>query len=123
MARFLRFWFPVIIYSGIIFYVSSIPNLQAPFGIFNIDKIIHILEYTLFGFLLARAIILSGHVSSKNVIWALVMAGSFLYGLSDEYHQSFVIGREASWGDLLADMVGGSLGAMVYQNRGQRPIL
>ena len=111
--RFLKFWFPVLVYSGIIFYVSSMPSLK-PTDIAHLDKVLHLIEYAPFGFLLARAITLSGHVSSKNAILALVMAGCFLYGLSDEYHQSFVIGRESSFLDVLADFIGGSVGAVLY---------
>ncbi len=34
-----------------------------------------------------------------------------LYGLSDEWHQSFVPGRDASLGDWLADTIGAVLAA------------
>lgn len=40
--------------------------------------------------------------------------GALLYGLTDEYHQSLVPGREADVLDLLADTVGGLLGAITY---------
>lgn len=42
-------------------------------------------------------------------LMALVFAWVALYGLSDEWHQSFVAGRDASGWDLLADAVGGAL--------------
>jgi len=41
--------------------------------------------------------------------WALVLLGS-LYGVSDEWHQSFVPGRDPSLGDWAADTVGVLLG-------------
>ena len=37
-----------------------------------------------------------------------------LYGVSDEFHQSFVPGRESSGWDVLADFVGSSLGVFIY---------
>lgn len=51
---FLKFWFPVIIYAMLIFWGSS---LERPFEIdieiIGFDKILHLLEYAVFGFLLA----------------------------------------------------------------------
>jgi VanZ family protein len=37
-----------------------------------------------------------------------------LYGLSDEWHQSFVPARYAEAGDVLADLLGGLLGSGFY---------
>ena len=37
-----------------------------------------------------------------------------LHGFSDEFHQSFVEGRSSAWGDLIADIVGGFMGAIVF---------
>ncbi len=119
--KFLRFWFPVILYSGIIFYASSLPYVQSSFEIVHLDKAVHILEYLLFGFLLARAFCYqwswldgAGKVSSWVRTWGIVALGSLLYGLSDEYHQSFVPGRESALSDVIADVIGGLLGAYIY---------
>jgi VanZ family protein len=38
--------------------------------------------------------------------WKIAWILAFLYALSDEYHQSFVAGRFASWGDVVIDSVG-----------------
>jgi len=116
--KFVRFWFPVILYSGIIFCVSSIPNVTIPLLEAQLDKFLHILEYSLFGFLIARGI--SGtrpFISGKN-LWILVILTTFLYGISDEYHQSFVAGRHFGIFDLIADTIGGVIGVYIYQLRG-----
>ena len=112
--KFLRFWFPAFLYSGIIFYVSSIPNVKIPFNIACSDKIFHLFEYMPFGFLLARAFLLTEGSLSKKVILSLVILCSFLYGASDEFHQSFVVGRSACITDFLADTIGGFLGGYLY---------
>lgn len=115
--KFLKFWFPVFLYSGIIFYASSLPDVKPPLEIKNIDKAIHILEYLPFGFLLARAF---------QQQWPAVRMGqvvtlcALLYGISDEYHQSFVPGREAGVADVVADTIGGFLGVWIYLFRQKR---
>jgi VanZ family protein len=49
--------------------------------------------------------------------WLKVLIVAFLalaYGCTDEYHQSFVEGRDCSALDLVADLTGGLLGGIVY---------
>lgn len=40
----------------------------------------------------------------------ILFGAALLYALLDEWHQSFVPGRDASWGDLAADACGAALG-------------
>ena len=119
--KFLRFWFPVILYSGMIFAVSSWPNLQTPsLGKIPVDKVCHIFEYGLYGFLVARA--LEGSKSdwpSRTILFLTVMI-SFFYGLSDEFHQMFVPGRTSSLSDLMADVIGAFIGGKIYFRRVSR---
>jgi VanZ family protein len=46
---------------------------------------------------------------------ALAFAGALLYGLSDEWHQSFVPGRDPSMLDILVDSIGALCGLAVAQ--------
>ena len=39
---------------------------------------------------------------------------ALVYGCTDEYHQSFVEGRDSSVLDLVADLTGGLIGGAVY---------
>ncbi len=111
-SKFFKYWFPVIGYSAIIFFVSSLSDLKTP-GVFLIsDKICHVGEYFIFGWLLSRALMSTG--KRGVTVFILVLFGTFLYGLSDEYHQSFVIGRTSSFLDVLADLVGGTIGGFFY---------
>lgn len=80
-------------------------------GIKNIDKAFHVLEYLPFGFLLARAFIQQWPAVK---IWQVVIICSLLYGISDEYHQSFVPGRESGSIDVIADTIGGFSGAWIF---------
>lgn len=71
------------------------------------DKIMHFVEYFILGYLISRALYVV-HPSSfafRNVPCTAVAIG-VLYGISDEWHQSFVPGRDASIFDLLFDALG-----------------
>ncbi|MBI4767897.1 MAG: VanZ family protein [Deltaproteobacteria bacterium] len=98
-----------------IFYGSSQSRwFFEPPAFFSVDKIYHFLEYAIFGVLLARILKEYGIPPSLpgKMIWVLMI--SFLYGTSDEFHQWFVPGRFATFGDLLADGLGGGLGGFLF---------
>ena len=89
-----------LLYMAAIFALSSLPGSAAgippPW-----DKLAHFLEYAVLGFLLGRG---TGRFFSALAIAAL-------YGASDELHQAFVPGREASALDWAADLLGALAGA------------
>jgi len=119
LSKFLKFWFPVIFYSVIIFCLSSIPNLKTPLEEFNFDKVIHIGEYLILGVLGARALTNTQKDYSTTMIFWAVFLFCLFYGISDEFHQSFVVGRVSDWKDALADTIGGLLGAWLYLMKGK----
>lgn len=108
-------WLPVILYAGLIFYLSSIPSPHLPIEFPFLDKLLHIAEYAILGILLARAIKKTGEFGSGWKFYFLIMCIAFIYGLSDEFHQSFVFGRVVSFWDALSDGVGGFLGATIFR--------
>lgn len=117
-SKFFKFWFPAIFYSVIIFCLSSIPNLRAPLEENSFDKVIHIGEYLILGILSARALIhTQKQLSGAAIFWAVFLF-CFFYGIGDEFHQSFVVGRFSDWKDALADTIGGSLGGWLYLRKG-----
>jgi len=114
LIKFIRFWFPVIIYSGIIFCVSSLESVDILHVIPHFDKVLHLGEYALFGWLVARAI--KGykiHITSQVLLFWVALC-TIGYGLSDEIHQYFVFGRQADIVDLIADTLGGICGGYIY---------
>jgi len=100
---------PAIAYAFLIFFLSSIPNfperpevLLFPFA----DKLAHIVEYAIFGFLLHIALVRSNKERLvENSLFLSIIIG-ILYGISDEVHQYFVQGREADPLDAVMDAVG-----------------
>ncbi|MCK4649117.1 VanZ family protein [bacterium] len=103
MRHFTCYWVPVILYAGLIFTVSSFPlpppKVEIPF----IDKLIHLIEYGILGFLFYRALRVS-RLAKQVFILAIIF--SVLYALSDEIHQYFVPGRKFDFWDLAADSLG-----------------
>ena len=77
------------------------------------DKIVHVFEYSLLGILVARAL-LNTTPWTRRIVFLVAIMVCFLYGLTDEYHQSFVPGRDSSIFDALADFFGANIGAGVY---------
>lgn len=89
---------------ALIFWMSS-QQRPAVFG-GTPDFILHGSGYFLFGALAIRAV---GRGLASPRSFAVLAAGvviAVLYGASDEWHQSFVPGRDASLRDLLADSAG-----------------
>ncbi len=111
--RFLKFWFPVLVYSGIIFSVSSIPDLKTPSVAGLSDKVYHFLEYGFFSLLVVRAFYGTTDFKWKKILlWAVVFCA--VYAVSDEFHQYFVPGRECDFLDWLADVSGSITGSLIY---------
>jgi len=112
----------LLLYCGLIYYLSdqsrwiiSVPDL------FNMqDKIIHAAAYAVMAFLFWQAG-KSWMYCRGGIQWRLLAAMCVLFcaffGLSDEWHQSFVMGRDASFFDWLADMIGALLLTIVLQKR------
>ena len=92
---------------GALFFLSHQPgdSLYLP-PVPNIDKLAHAVVYG--G--LESTVIFAFNQKYKEARPILVMVCSvifcFCYGISDEYHQSFVPGRSASGYDVLADVCG-----------------
>lgn len=64
--------------------------------------------YGVFGIFSYRALTGSGYKPQKAMMVSILM--SFLYGVSDEIHQSFVPGRGPHARDIIFDTIGGTLG-------------
>jgi VanZ family protein len=102
-------WGPPLVYCGLIFFLSHQSQLPGtPGG----DKLAHIVAYLIMGLLFFRAV--DGTTGwSPPRVFVLAAALATLYGVSDEWHQAFVPGRDASLADVLADTIGGLLGSAI----------
>ncbi len=109
VTRQLIAWAPTVAWMTVLFLLSSLSysDLSSfPFSFPVNDKVIHVALYSVLG-----AMLQYGRLSSKNGLahWTVIAVG-VLYGASDEWHQSFVPGRDPSVADLSADAVGVLLG-------------
>ncbi|MFN2337569.1 MAG: VanZ family protein [Gammaproteobacteria bacterium] len=96
-------------WMGTIFFLSHQPSLPTPSLFEHQDKLFHGGAYGLLGLLLAVALHHPARLGrTLLLVWLL---GTF-YGLSDEFHQSFIPGRDADSLDLLADSAGALLGGL-----------
>lgn len=113
IKKTISLWLPVILWAGLIFFVSSKPTKVVSGFIwwdFIIKKSAHVIEYAIFYFLLFRAINkLKLEIKPKKVNWILPFLLLLIYAASDEYHQSFIPGRTAKVRDVGFDLFGGFL--------------
>ena len=102
-------WAAPVLYAAAIYVVSSRPDLPKlpPFPGF--DKLLHAAEYAGFAALLALAFGASGLRAARAALAAVALAGAF--GFTDEVHQFFVPNRDSDPLDLVADVIGASVGA------------
>ncbi len=135
MRRFFLYWFPALLWMGVIFFLSTDmgssshtslilepllrwlkPDISAETleqAHYLVRKGAHISEYALLAILWWRVL---AHVHAEGVIrpaWfcaliALLIATA--YAATDEYHQTFVASRGASVHDVMIDASGALLG-------------
>ena len=91
-----------------IFAVSHLENLpEAPGEIPHLDKLAHAGVYAVLAALVSCALSASGAARRRALVLGAVAAAA--YGATDEFHQVFVPGREASLFDWAADACGAGL--------------
>ncbi len=114
MKKIVIYWIPVIFWSSIIFFISSIPDLKIEvLGIWDyvLRKIAHIVEYFILTILYFRALKNTTKLNSFSLFfWSIFL--SFVYAIGDEIHQHYVPGRHSSVTDVCIDSIGIILGAI-----------
>jgi len=118
-------WAPPFLWMGLIFFMSTtsfssditkgfiypILKFFFPYASENVLKIFHaiirkdahFIEYCILSLLFFRALLREKNLLSAHLLSLLF---SFLYAVSDEYHQSFVLVRTASPIDVAIDTLG-----------------
>ena len=111
-------WLPVILLEALVLFLSSRSHLPLPTTIPNLDKLAHFTEYAVLGWLLRRALAMTlpGGRGATGIAIVLV---AFL-GAGDELFQGTVPGRDSSPWDWLADLLGGTTGALVARLQDRR---
>ena len=113
--RRLEDWSPLVLFTGLVVAVSTIPTLTPPGeGPFS-DKLWHVGEYAVWALLFRRAIDGSrGDAGGRPLKMAVTMVLGCLMAMADENIQRLV-GRHYAIDDMLADAVGLALGLSIYE--------
>ena len=110
---------PLITVMGTIFYLSHQPGDSSYMpSIFLFDKLAHMAIYAL----LAAAVLYASYSfypqfkkdEGKVMASLLAMTVCILYGIGDEFHQSFIPDRFVSFGDVVADVMGAAAVCVVW---------
>lgn len=109
----LTYFLPAILFYLLIFLLSS-QDLDIDFKINHLDKVIHIFEFGLLGFLLAIGFFNALSFASWTK-FILTFGSGLILGILDEFHQLYVPRRKGNLKDLLADAAGLVLGILVFR--------
>jgi VanZ family protein len=107
MVKCLVRWMAVVFWMGVIFALSATPSLASPFEPvydFILRKLAHLTVFAVLTVLLVRAFRL--HVARSPHAWLFAVLVAVLYACSDEWHQTFVPGREGTVRDIVIDSLG-----------------
>jgi VanZ family protein len=105
-------WGPAIAQAVLIFIASSIPNVTRLPGDIS-DHTGHFIGYAMLGAALLYAFAGASWRGMTAGAGALSLVLSSLYGISDEFHQSFVPGRTPDVHDWMADTWGAAAAILV----------
>lgn len=102
------------IVAGLIFFLSSRPGggpgfIRPPF-----DKVLHFMAFASLATALCFWIRGKRWNAAKIRYALLIISAVAIFGALDEWHQSFVPGRTVSWGDFIADFLGGVFALTVF---------
>ena len=103
---------------GVIFFLSHQPGDSLHLPLFpGADKVAHLLAY---GTLALTVLWFFGKKGKERMVQTLFFTLLFclLYGVSDEFHQSFIPHRSVSGLDIMADVVGAMFVALFWLNSG-----
>ncbi len=105
-------WGPAVLWAVVLFFLSEggASGFTLPVGA---DKAIHGALYLVLGLALGWA----WRKGSAAIPAGVVILMGLGYGVLDEWHQSFVPGRDASVGDAVADAIGVIVGFAIFRRR------
>ena len=136
MRRFLKYWLPLLVWVGVIFFGSTdlmsaehtsrfiVPFLRWLKPDISMEtlasihlvirKCAHLSEYAVLALLLLRASICVINLKrSMSILYACVWVTCFLFAITDEFHQTFIVSRGASAADVVIDGIGAILGLLI----------
>lgn len=113
IISFIQFQLPAIAWGFFIYVASSIPQSKLPELVTYTDKVVHAGVFSILCWLLHIAFSHQKNYTLKRHGLMIAVVFVFLYGVSDEYHQLFTPGRSSDPYDVLADVSGAVIYAIV----------
>lgn len=114
ITRYIERWAPALVIMILVYSFSDMPSQSVP-RFEGIDTLIkkgaHFIGYALLNLAYLRGL---GVKVNRSGLFALAL--SLLYALSDEYHQSFVPGRNSRMMDVGIDMMGAIFSLYSYRH-------
>ena len=104
---------PAIAYLGLIHALSSVEGRDLPSVVD--DRVAHFLEYFGLGVLLYLAASGFDKAGRSWLVVIAVVSFAAAWGAIDEFHQSFVPGRDSSVKDFMFDLAGATVSALVVR--------
>ena len=111
----LGYFFLAVIWGALIFYLSSLPNLDSGFPFFYdliLRKLAHIFVFFVLTYLVAQSI-----NSTKKLHLSFVIIAIVYYAFIDEIHQANIITRQGNYLDILIDSVGIFWGILLFEKK------
>ena len=106
---------PMLVCMGIIFVLSHQPGDRLELPLFSgADKVSHALAYGLLSWTVIVAFSKETRSRRSRLVFGAAVLVPILYGVSDEYHQSFIDGRSTELADVLADAFGALVVSSVW---------
>ena len=100
---------------GTIFFLSHQPGDTLNLPIFpGADKLVHMIAYGVLSATVIFSFPPEVRTKRRGVVLTAAVFVPLLYGLSDEYHQSYVPGRSTEFLDLVADGAGGLIVGLIW---------
>lgn len=99
-------------WMAVLYHLSDQPAIDAPMLFPGQDKLFHAIVYAVLGGLYLGLFRPGPGGYAAQARW-LALGLAVLYGISDEWHQAFVPGRDPDVLDVLADGVGAAVGILV----------
>ena len=117
MTVFFRRGFLVLV-TFLVVYLSHQPSLKPPLELFpHQDKLFHMIEFGGLGL----ALVLNRDIFGSKRPRTIMLFSGFIWAVLDEFHQSFVPGRDSSLQDVAADAAGLVIAVLIFfrlfQNR------
>ena len=108
----------MVLIMGMIFYLSHQPGyfvqlLQFP----GLDKAAHAITYGILAGTLVYGLHPFANDSNRFILAILIVLFCLIFGITDEFHQSFIPGRNVSGWDIVADVFGGLFVAGLWYNQ------